>query len=36
MQTENEPMEDEEVEELYHGPQLGLSIRDHICQTFFG
>ena len=37
----HEPMEDEEVEELadvdpYHGPQQGLSIRDHICQTFFG
>ena len=37
----HEPMEDEEVEELadvdpYHGPQQGLSITDHICQTFFG
>ena len=37
----HEPMEDEEVEELadvdpYHGPQQGLSIRDHICQTFIG
>ena len=37
----NEPMEDEEVKELpdvdpYHGPQQGLSIRDYICQTFFG
>ena len=37
----HEPMEDEEVEELadvdpYHGPQQGLSIRDHICQIFFG
>ena len=37
----HEPMEDEEVDELadvdpYHGPQQGLSLRDHICQTFFG
>ena len=37
----HEPMEDEEVAELadvdpYHGPQQGLSLRDHICQTFFG
>ena len=37
----HEPMEDEEVDGLadvdpYHGPQQGLSLRDHICQTFFG
>ena len=37
----HKPMEDEKVEELadvdpYHGPQQGLSIRDHICQTFIG
>ena len=41
----HEPMEDEEVDELadeladvdpYHGPQQGLALRDHICQTFFG
>ena len=37
----HEPMEDEEVDELadvdpYHEPQQGLSLRDHICQTFFG
>lgn len=37
----HEPMEDKEVDELadvdpYHGPQQGLSLRDHICQTFFG
>ena len=37
----HEPMEDEEVDELadvdpYHGPQQGLSLRDHICETFFG
>ena len=37
----HEPMEDEEVDELadvdpYHGPQQGLSLRDNICQTFFG
>ena len=36
----HEPMEDE-VDELadvdpYHGPQQGLSLRGHICQTFFG
>ena len=36
-----EPMEVKKVEELedvdpYHGPQQGLSIRDHICQTFIG
>ena len=36
-----EPMEDEEVDELAdvdpdHGPQQGLSLRDHICRTFFG
>ena len=35
----HEPMEDEEVDLLadvdpYHGPQHGLLIRDHICQTF--
>lgn len=37
----HEPMEDGEVDELadvdpYHGPQQGLSLRDHICQKFFG
>ena len=37
----DKPMEDKEVKELadvdpYHGPQQGLSIRDHICQTFIG
>ena len=37
----HELMEDKEVEELadvdpYHGPQLCLSIRSHICQTCFG
>ena len=37
----HEPMEDEEVDELAdvdpnHGPQQGLSLRDHICQTVFG
>ena len=37
----HKPMEDKEVEELadvhpYHGTQQGLSIRDHICQTFIG
>ena len=37
----HKPMEDEEVDELadmdpYHVPQQGLSLRDHICQTFFG
>lgn len=37
----NEPMEDGDVEELaevdpYHGPQQGLTLRDHICHTFFG
>ena len=35
----HEPMEDGEVDELAdvhpcHGPQQGLSLRDHICQTF--
>ena len=37
----HEPMEDEEVDEMadvdpYRGPQQGLSLRGHICQTFFG
>jgi len=37
----HKPMADEEVDELadvdpYHGLQQGLSLRDHICQTFFG
>jgi len=36
----HEPMEHEEVDELadvdpYHGLQQGLSLRDHICRTFF-
>ena len=36
----HKPMEDGEVDELAdvdpcHGPQQGLSLRDHICQTFF-
>ena len=39
----HEPMEDAEVDALVqlvdvdpcHGPQQGLSSRDHICQTFF-
>ena len=36
----HEPMEDGEVDLLadvdpYHGPQQGLLIRDHICETFF-
>ena len=35
-----EPMEDAVIEEdpphiEYNGPQQGLSLRDHICQTFF-
>ena len=37
----HKPMENEEVDALadvdpYHGPQQGLSLRDHTCQTFFG
>ncbi|XP_068739442.1 putative nuclease HARBI1 [Montipora capricornis] len=35
----HEPMEDEEVDELADVDpyqQQGLSLRDHICQTFFG
>ena len=36
----HKPMEDDKVEELtdvdpYHGPQQGLSIWDHICQTIW-
>ena len=36
----HKPMENGKVEELmdvdpYHGPQQGLSIWDHICQTFW-
>ena len=36
----HEPMEDEELDlvadvDSYHGPQQGLLIRDHICETFF-
>lgn len=38
----NEPMEDDDIPEdeiaveIYNGPQQGLAIRDHICNTFFG
>ena len=37
----HESMEDEEVDALadadpYLGPEQGLSLRNHICQTFFG
>ena len=37
----HEPVEDEELDlvadvDPYHGPQQGLLIRDHICETFFG
>ena len=38
----NEPMEDADLPdevtevEVYDGPQLGLTIRNHICNTFFG
>ena len=37
---QNEPLEDEEANldivevELYHGPEQGLSIREHLCNTF--
>ena len=38
---QNEPLEDEEANldivevEPYHGPEQGLSIREHLCNTFF-
>lgn len=36
----NEPMEDGDDDdgqtvERYNGPQQGLNVRDHICNTFF-
>lgn len=38
----NEPMDDADLPdevpegEVYDGPQQGLTIRNHICNTFFG
>ena len=33
----HESMDDELADvDPYHGPQQGLALRDHICQTFFG